>query len=194
MKSIIYARQNPYYLMLWLAMAGSFIIFFFILLTFTFRKAGSDYKVIEIPVQFYFSTLILTASSVTLALGQIWFKKEKFGLFYRMTLATGILAVLFCIFQIWGWAELFKNGVYLDSSIFGAFIYILTGLHLAHIFLGLFGLGVVIYDARQNSSYVDGFILSLNPIKLTRIRLVSYFWHFIDVLWWMIIIFLWAQT
>lgn len=180
--------------MLWLSMGGSLIIFLFILLAFGIRKSGADYQPVLLPGYFFFSTAVISISSATLMLGQYAFKTERYLLFYQFVLATLVLALIFCVLQILGWAQLFQQGIFLANSIFGAFIYILTGLHLAHIFLGIFGLSVVLYDARKNSNYVDGYLLSLNPIKVTRIKLVAYFWHFVDILWWMIILFLWAQT
>jgi cytochrome c oxidase subunit 3 len=64
-----------------------------------------------------------------------------------------------------------------------AFIFLISGLHLAHIFFGVVVMLVVLVDALKNYRYIDAFVSSLNPAKKTRLQLLVIYWHFVDVLW-----------
>jgi cytochrome c oxidase subunit III len=85
--------------------------------------------------------------------------------------------------QFTGWFVLQDAGIKLSNNTSGAFMYVLTGLHVAHIIIGLGAMSYIFADALKNAAYVDGFIQSLNPIKKARLQLVTRYWHFVDLLW-----------
>jgi len=182
MKSLLYSKRNPYYMLLGLALLGSVIIFMFITLTWISRK-GQINPPIKIPSIFSINTIVMVLSSITLWFSNREFDREHFVSYTQLLGLTLILAGVFSGGQLYGWHELQKNDFLLQNNMNAAFIYILSGLHLAHMLLGGGALVYLFSHALKNANYVDGFIESQNPTRLTQIKLTSIFWHFIGGIW-----------
>lgn len=182
MKSLPVSRGNPYLTMIWLSIVGSTLLFLFLFFVFILRLNLPDWQKIGVPLAFVYSTVAILLSSASLHFANRSFKKEDFRSYYNWLRITVLLALSFAILQVAGWISVYKSGVSL-SQIGVAFLFILTGLHGFHIALGLAGLIWVLFDAFLHRNYVDGYILSLNPVKTTLLRISTIFWHFLDVLW-----------
>ena len=92
------------------------------------------------------------------------------------------MAFVICQFQAWG--QLVEQSVFFagkSSSVSGSYLYVLTGLHLAHLAFGLSALLVV---------WVKSIMQKYNSENLLGIRLCAVFWHFLDVLWIFLFLFL----
>ena len=103
-----------------------------------------------------------------------------------LLLLTFVLGILFIFLQYRGWIALVGLGVELGTNPSGSFLYVLSGLHAAHILGGLAALFVAILHA---------FIL---PYEVTakrklRFEMTQIYWHFVDILWIYLIVFLWLQ-
>lgn len=184
MKSLLYARRNPYPLMLWLAIAGSGIIFLFISLVFFSRFGTGHTANLPLPYFFYLSTPLLVASSFSLAAANRQFKIEQYTRHRLLLLLTLILGLLFTLSQIAGWMQMFNQGFYLDSgSMGGAFIYLITGLHGLHVLGGVGALMWLVWNSFINSTYVANYLNGMNPFHKARVQLLTIYWHFVDVLW-----------
>lgn len=178
-----HSRRNPYPLMLFLAMGGSSLLFVMLLVMLLIRKYTVGIDPIRIPMVFWFSTFVMGLSSGALWLAIDSFKKEQYRQYLNWLGITGALGLLFFFTQVAGGVQLYHSGLRPYDSTATAFVVILAGLHLSHIVLALSFLGWVLMDASRNTSYVDGFIQSLNPTKQTRLQLVTWLWHFLDALW-----------
>ena len=121
-----------------------------------------------------FFTTILVLSSVTCQIGV--FAAER-GDVYRMrrwfflTLAMG---TVFVLGQINEYRELVHEGVTLASGPYGSIFYLTTGFHGLHVIGGLFAFVVVL---------VRSTVGRYTPEKATSAIVVSYYWHFVDVVW-----------
>ena len=182
-KSLPYARKNPYFLMVWLGILGSGIIFMFLTTAFVSRWNQPDYENFRLPFVFYLSTAILLASSLSIFHAQQQLKIEEFSSYKFWLGITLALGCLFMVTQLVGWAELHSSGQALNRSIAGAYIYILSGLHVLHIVVGLALLIWVFLDASKQKNYVDGYLASINPGNKTRLKMLTIYWHFVDILW-----------
>jgi cytochrome c oxidase subunit III len=183
MKSAIYARRDPYVMMLWLGILGSVIIFVFLSLLYLIRKENPGWYNFEMPRIFWLSTVAIVMSSFSLAWANRCFARERFSRHRYMLGATFVLGIIFCISQVMGWKHLQDSGVLMEGSVSASFLYIFSGLHLLHILGGILVLFYALTDAIRNGSYIDSYIQSLNPVKMSRLRLVSIYWHFVDFLW-----------
>jgi len=191
MRSLSHARGNPYLMIVGLGILGSGIMFLFLAVIFVRKMSVSGQGTIEIPPAFTFSTFTLLLSSVSLVLANQMVSLERYRMAYNWTLITLTLGIGFCLLQWAGWQVLFaQNQTYQQT--FPAFIFIFTGLHFLHILLGLMGLVIITFHAYQNRDYVDGFIQTLNPANRTFLKMTSWFWHFLDVLWLILFWLLWA--
>lgn len=180
-KGDMFRRREPFNFMLWTAIVGISIMFFALTLLYLVRKGTTN---IAIPSLFWFSTVCITLSSFTLWKGNIAIRREHFRQAKLLLGSTLILGLLFIGLQIAGWQQLVALKIYLHNNLAGSFIYIISGLHIAHILGGLIFLALIFVDVSRQTSYVDSFIHSVNPPNQLRLKLVTIYWHFIDILWW----------
>lgn len=121
-----------------------------------------------------FFTIILVLSSVTCQIGVFAAERGdvyKLRRWFALTLLMGLTFVL-------GQANEYRNfvheGTTLSSSPYGSVFYLTTGFHGLHVIGGLFAFVVVLLR-----STVGRF----TPEKATSAIVVSYYWHFVDVVW-----------
>jgi cytochrome c oxidase subunit 3 len=119
-------------------------------------------------------TIILVASSFTCQWGV--FKAERgdvYGMrrWFFLTLLMGLTFVL-------GQANEYRNevneGMTLSAHPYGSVFYLTTGFHGLHVIGGLFAFVVVL---------VRSTVGRFTPEKATSAIVVSYYWHFVDVVW-----------
>ncbi|CAM3262743.1 cytochrome c oxidase subunit 3 [Aequorivita lipolytica] len=131
----------------------------------------------EIPPAFYISLALIVVSSFTVHFALWAIKKEQHALGMSLLVSTLILGILFIIFQFVGFSEIIQNGYNFTgptSSITTSFIYLVVLLHVAHVFAGLVSLLFVIYN-QYKQKYRYG--------KTLGIELAATFWHFVDIVW-----------
>jgi cytochrome c oxidase subunit III len=180
-------RREPFRFMLQLGILGSILLFGLIFFIFYARNTKTA---IPVPAIFDYSTAAIIVSSITLILANRCFYKENFAQ-YRITMSvTFILGIVFVLMQFWGWFELFNSNIKMNNNMGAAFLYILSGLHILHILIGIGVLSVTFKASIQNKKYIDSYIYAVNPPNILRLKLISYFWHFIDILWIVIYLFL----
>lgn len=150
------------------------------------REAEGNWLEFDMPQSFTISTIILLLSSVTMYFAV---KFARNGNILRLRNILGITLLLglgFVLFQLLGWNELLKMNVFVGGSTSnpsGSFLYVLTGLHLAHLAGGLFYLAYVLLISIRNSK-------SFGPKNVLSVELCSTFWHFLDILWLYLFLFL----
>ncbi|MFD1768569.1 cytochrome c oxidase subunit 3 [Sphingobacterium suaedae] len=169
---------------LWLGMIGMFMMFAALSSGFIVYTASGVDKGIKtiLPSLFMYSTVVIVLSSLTVHLAYQATKQEKVAkqrLFLLLTIALGIL---FFVLQLQAWSVFVGRDIhFINTNASQSFIYIFTGLHLAHIIAGLIVL-------------VRCFLGTLKPIPFPdnqfRMNLATIFWHFLDLLWIYIYVFL----
>jgi cytochrome c oxidase subunit 3 len=104
------------------------------------------------------------------------FTNQKIGLWLSFLLGVGFL-----VGQYMGWQQLVASKVYFVGNPAESFVYVISGLHAAHIAAGLIIMLVALL----------GVYRKISPIKnVFRMELTSIFWHFIDILWIYLFVFL----
>ncbi|GGI22467.1 heme-copper oxidase subunit III [Pedobacter mendelii] len=135
-----------------------------------------------LPDAFIYSTLLIIASSVTLTLASRALKKLNFGLQRKMLWLTVILAFAFGFMQFVAWGSMVKTGATMvGNNAAISFIYVVPLMHLFHIIAGL---GFI--TSSLSGSYKN---IPLAKNKF-RMEITSIFWHFIDILWIYLYVFL----
>jgi cytochrome c oxidase subunit III len=183
-------RGEPYQFMLWLGILGSVLLFLFLMMAYTVRKSSTDWADVALPRVFWLSTVVMLLSSLTLHWANKAFRNESFPKYRWLMGTTLTLGLAFVVMQALGWHSMFTAGISLQNSPAGAFVYILSGLHLLHIVGGLFFLIVVFTEALKRTPYIESFVYSVNPPNQLKITLVTLYWHFVDVLWLILFVFL----
>jgi cytochrome c oxidase subunit III len=178
-----FRRREPYMFMLWLAIFGMVLLFGILALLYIGRKQAQDWVRFSVPMVFWGSTLAVLLSSWTLQMANNALSKDDFRK-YRFSMGFTLgLGALFCILQIIGWQQMYQNGITLQKSIAGAFFFVISGVHLAHLLGGIYFLGMAFWESLKNYTYVDAFVYSVNPPTQLKIRLITQYWHFVDFLW-----------
>jgi len=169
---------------MWLFIFTSFMFFAALTSGFIVYSGGSASRGIKIilPHAFMYSTAVIIVSSVTLfmasrAAKQLQFEKQRLLLWI-----TAVLGIAFFAIQIYAWTVLVKMGVYfVNPNASQSFIYVFTGTHLLHIVAGLGLLFYALSGSYKNIGQVQ---------NLFRMEFASIFWHFIDIIWIYLYVFL----
>lgn len=183
-------RREPFAFMLYLAIIGSGLLFLFLMLVFITKEVRNQDIPVKIPGVFWVSTLIILLSSFTLQGANKAFREERFRS-YRLNISITLLAgILFIVLQGLGWRIMLLAGITMSNNTAGMFIYVLSGLHILHTLGGLIALASANRDAFQRMEYIDSYVYSVNPPNQLKIKLISIYWHFIDILWIILFLFL----
>jgi cytochrome c oxidase subunit III len=189
-ENIFSKRREPFAFMLYLGIFGSCLLFFFIFLIFLKKEIINQNIPLQLPKVFWVSTLIMILSSVSLVLSKKYLEIQKFISFRIAFTSSFILGILFLVFQIIGWKQLLNSGLTMSNNTGASFLYILSALHLAHTLGGIVGMSLTLAKAYKNTKYVDAFVFSVNPPNQLNLKLISIYWHFLDILWLVIFLFM----
>ncbi|MCG2417753.1 cytochrome c oxidase subunit 3 [Aequorivita sp. F47161] len=175
------AKKN----MLWFGIVSLTMSFAGLTSAYVVSKERPDWiAAFEIPQAFYISLILIIFSSATVHFALRAIKKEKHSQGMLLLVTTFILGLLFVIFQFVGFSEIIKDGYNFTgptSSITTSFIYLVVLLHVAHVFAGLISLLIVIYN-HYKQKYKNG--------KTLGVELAATFWHFVDIVWIYLFLFL----
>ncbi len=131
----------------------------------------------EIPQAFYISLVTILLSSITIHLAKSKILEGKRGMGMGLLFVTLILGLFFIVLQFEGFSQIIANGYYFtgsESTITTSFLYLVVLLHITHVIAGLISILVVIYN-HYKQKYYKGNSLGL--------ELAVTFWHFVDILW-----------
>ncbi|MDT0350635.1 aa3-type cytochrome oxidase subunit III [Pseudonocardia charpentierae] len=119
-------------------------------------------------------TIVLVASSFTCQLGVFSAERgDVFGLrrWYLVTLAMG---TFFVLGQANEYRHLIEAGTTIPSSAYGTVFYLATGFHGLHVIGGLIAFVFLLIRTKLSK---------FTPAQATAAIVVSYYWHFVDVVW-----------
>jgi cytochrome c oxidase subunit 3 len=120
-------------------------------------------------------TGLLVASSGTMQVAVHKIAKNDKKGFQRWVAATVVLGILFLFNQFaLEWPELRHHGMTPSSDAFGSLFFTMTGFHGAHVTGGILAMFVIL--ARSGAS-------RFGSEDLPTVEVVSYYWHFVDVVW-----------
>ena len=172
-------------MMLWFAIISMAMMFAGITSGYLVSRNRPDWiNDFQIPSSFVWSTLVIVLSSVTLHFAKTFLKKGNRSNASIFLLATFVLGSIFIFMQFVGFQQILADGYYFTgnaSSITTTFVYLIVMAHIAHVIAGLIVLLVLIYN-HFKQRYKVGQMLGL--------ELGATFWHFVDVLWIILFLFL----
>ena len=171
-------------LILWFAMISMIMMFAGLTSAYIVSSSRKDWLVdFKMPIAFFISTLVIIVSSLTFHMALQAIKKNQRSATTQWLLATLFLSFIFVIFQFIGFNQIVESGYYFtgsESNVTTSFLYIVTILHLAHLFGGLIALFIIIYNH---------FKQKYNSTQTTGIELGAMFWHFLGILWVLLFLF-----
>lgn len=171
--------------MMWFAMVSMTMTFAGLTSAYVVSKTREDWLTdLVFPDAFLTSVLIIIASSVAFYFVKIAIEKGNRSLATILLLTTLSLGILFVFMQFQGFEDIMEQGYYFtgpSANIVPTFLYIIVVLHIVHVIVGLIVLLVVIYN-HFKQKYKRGQTLGL--------ELGAMYWHFVDVLWVYLFLFL----
>jgi len=180
----------------YLIVFGVFLIFFFLILSFLLTSDSFNPKLVyRLPKSFVVSTLILLLSSFTIYKSVQYYNEEALTPLRRSLEITFFLGFIFCLLQLSGWLELQESDLFFSgSNKSSSFLYLISGLHGLHLIGGMiFILRVYLIALRADTDPVYALVTTTSPYEKMRIKMLSIYWHFMDLLWVLIFLaFLWA--
>ncbi|GAA3556652.1 cytochrome c oxidase subunit 3 [Snuella lapsa] len=141
-------------------------------------------KDFQLPNAFIISTIIILLSSITFILAKQSLKKDNRQQTSIWLVATFVLGIVFIVYQFLGFQQIIDLGYNFTgptSNVTMSYIYLIAVVHILHVVAGLICLLVVIYNHLKHK---------YSPVKMLGIELAATFWHFIDVLWVYLFLFL----
>ena len=176
---------RSYKLILLFSMVSMTMMFGGLTSAFVVSKSRVDWlKDFQLPSAFYFSTVAIIGCSLTFYLAKKAIMKNNRSKTTVFLLSTLFLGLLFVVLQFVGFSQIVDAGYYFTgsgSSITSTFLYVVTIVHLIHLAGGVIALLIIIYNhfkQKYNSSQTLG------------IELGAMYWHFLDLLWVYLFLFL----
>ncbi|GGC11319.1 cytochrome c oxidase subunit III [Marinobacterium zhoushanense] len=121
------------------------------------------------------NTVLLVTSSFTVTLAHHALLRDHRTAVARWLGVTVLLGLTFLGFQIYEYVHAYNDlGLTLNAGVYGATFFILTGFHGAHVTLGTFMLIVIFLRVLKGH---------FDPTNHFGFEAVSWYWHFVDVVW-----------
>jgi cytochrome c oxidase subunit III len=159
---------------------SSELMFFAALFAMYFAIRGADYAMwqehtpkLDIPYATT-NTIILVLSSVTCQLGVFAAEKGDVFALRRWFTVTFVMGLIFVLGQANEYRSLVGEGIKINSDGYGSMFYLTTGFHGLHVTGGL--IAFIVYMIRTTMG-------RFTPAQATSAIVVSYYWHFVDVVW-----------
>ena len=129
-----------------------------------------------------FNTLVLLASSWSVARCVQAAREESFQAALRNLILTMFFGAVFLVSKVLEWSTELEAGFTFTSDGFFSFYYFLTALHFLHLLIGFVFLGIAVRPLR-------------NPERRSQetVETCATYWHTIDFLWVMIFALLYVM-
>ncbi|MEH6407558.1 MAG: cytochrome c oxidase subunit 3 [Leeuwenhoekiella sp.] len=172
-------------MMLWFGIISLSMMFAGLTSAYIVSKSRKDWITnFELPQAFYISTAVIILSSVTMHFAKRSIQQGKDQAGKILLAVTFALGLTFVFLQFLGFDEIIEQGYFFtgsESTITTSFIYAFVISHIVHIGAGLLVLIFVVIN-QFRGKYKNG--------KTLGVELGATFWHFVDVLWVYLFLFL----
>ena len=133
----------------------------------------SPHQILNIPLT-TLSTFDLLMSSLLMVLALAAVQRDDRRQARLWLFGTAFFGLIFLGFQAYEFTSFVHEGLTLQQNLFGSTFFVLTGLHGAHVSIGvLWLLTLVILDLRGR----------LGPADAIKVEIAGLYWHFVDIVW-----------
>ena len=145
---------------------------------------GGEFQTISAFGVPFVNTLILLSSGLTVTLAHLALKTNDRSKLVFWLLTTVILGFGFVYLQIGEYKEAYQHlGLTLGSGIYGSTFFMLTGFHGMHVTLGAIMLMIIAFRSMRGH---------FKPENHFGFEAVAWYWHFVDVVWLGLFIFVYV--
>jgi len=135
---------------------------------------AEEVELLNIPFA-SFNTTILVLSSVTCQLGVFAAERGDVKGLRKWFVITFLMGFYFVGGQVYEYFVLVNYGLTISSDAYGSAFYLTTGFHGLHVAGGLIAFLFVLARTYATKNY--------SHKQATTAIVVSYYWHFVDVIW-----------
>jgi nitric oxide reductase NorE protein len=162
---------------MWFFIIGDLLIFGVYFVAYSFYRGENQELFLQGQQQLdqgigVVNTVILLTSSLFVVLGTEAAREGKSDDASRLMCVAFVIGSIFPLMKLLEWAPKIGAGITPGENLFFMYYYIMTGLHLCHVLLGLVILGFVIHNLRKSS----------NP-DVEFVETGAVYWHMVDLLW-----------
>ncbi len=181
---------HPHQVMLYVSMIGSAIVFLFMIVAFAASRPDSAELIsAKFPKSFVISTIVILLSSFCVSKVIPAFEKDDLEDLKKWMGLTFLLGLIFSMSQLTGWKELEQNGISFAGDGSRVYLYVISGLHVLHMVgVMIFLLASLMHCHKVSKDVVNQLMYTTNPYQKVKLKMLTDFWHFVDVLW--IVLFL----
>lgn len=187
------AKRHPLKTMIWFIIAGISMLFLTLMVLFAQYNPGLQLGGKPFPFAFYISTALIIGCSFSVEAAWRAFRRENSKKLLDYLLLTMVIAVGFSVAQYFGWMQLWNSGITLYSvssngdamgSPSGAFLFVISGLHLLHLTGGIVFLFLAMFKAvNVRGDQVRSVIYFADRLEKTRVEMLAKYWHYLGALW-----------
>ena len=169
---------NSRKLMMWAFLASDVMFFGVFIATYLVYRGKSlvgpyPSEILDIPLTSV-STFVLLMSSLAMVLALHYVKAGEKNKGTLWILLVVVLGAIFMGFQFYEFREFAHEGLTPRTNIFGTTFFILTGIHGAHVTIGVIWMAFLAYGSHVGSLRSD------NSLDL---EIAGLYWHFVDLAW-----------
>jgi cytochrome c oxidase subunit III len=181
---------HPQYIMMTLLLAGICALFLGFSISYVYTRVQMGVPPIKLPVLFYFNTLILIAASYFLMSSKKNYKEDDTEAYKKNLTITLMLTIVFLVAQVIAWTQMQSDEIFMNYSTAAAYLYLISILHFAHVVAGIPFLAWFLYQAKTKMvSPVSVLVYFSDTDKKRKLDLLNIYWHFLDILWVLLVVF-----
>ena len=186
---------HPSFIALSLLLAGLSTLFLSFSGAYLYNRFQSDLTPIELPGLFFLNTLILLAASAMLVYAMKCYKADQTTKYQVSLGVTLFLTIAFLSSQIIAWKQMYAQGIFVNHSNMASYLYLISIVHFAHVIVGIPFLGIFLFNSvRKMKEPVSVLVYFSDPDKRRKLKLLTIYWHFLDVLWVYLVVFFLVNT
>jgi cytochrome c oxidase subunit III len=174
-------KLHPHKFTLWVAIGSILMMFAGLTSAYIVKRNQANWQTFDLPVAFWFSTVAVVVSSGTMWLALKSFKERQMSRYRLLMVVTMVLGAAFIGLQIIGFQQLWHKGITLQANVSYSFLYVIVGLHALHVIGGVVALIVMSLLAFSSKK---------RNYSTVPVELMSTYWHFVDILWIYLLLFL----
>ena len=181
---------HPYNIMMVLLLTGLTILFLALSAAYLYSRLHHHMPPMQIPFLFVFNTLWLAGSSFTLQIAKRCYLSDDTRGYQQNLGLTLLLSVTFMLSQLFAWKQMMEANQAINSSNLTGYVWAISILHLIHVLGGIPFLAVFYVTAQKRMKEpISVLIYFSDPLKKLRLKLLTMYWHFLDILWIYLVLF-----
>lgn len=183
---------HPAKVFITLLLASLTMLFLFLTLGYLYTRIEQGITPIQLPIIFVLNTFVLLGSSYMIHCANKAYLDDDTEKYKRSLINTVLLTLMFMLLQIGGWYQLMSTNEAFFSASDNArsYLQLISAFHFIHVFAGLPFL-VLFYNAAKKRMVepVSVLVYFSDPEKRLKLKLLTIYWHFLDVLWIYLVLF-----